>query len=114
MCSETYSKRLAEFKQKEVPETVLLIADDPDLTKIIVAWMSTAVSRAKKSVILRGNSEHDVWEWLWKNTSYSRHELIAKSAVFGHNFDRKLETLIGNRVLYPDGTVNSFRPALPS
>ncbi len=39
---------------------------------------------------------------------YPREELISKSGVSERTFDSKLATLIGNRVLYPDGTINSF------
>jgi len=107
MNTNTYTERIEQFKGNEAPEVVLLIADDRDLTRIMVAWMSTAVRRSKKPVKLRGESEHDVWEWLWKNAMYSRAELVAKSAVL-HGFERKLDTLIGNRIIYPDGSVNSF------
>ena len=108
MNTDLFAERLVAFKKQETPEVVLLIADDPALTKIIVAWMSMAVGRSKKSVKLRSDSEHEVWQWLWKNTTHSRQELMAKSGLYGNDLGRKLETLIGNRIIYPDGTVNSF------
>ena len=106
--AELYAEKLEVLKQEETPEVVLLIADEPDLTKIIVAWMSMAVSRNKKCIKLHGDSPHDVWEWLWKNTTWSRHELMAKSGVIAYRFERKLESLVGNHIIYPDGTINSF------
>ena len=106
--ADLYAEKLELFKQKETPEVVLLIADAPELTKIIVAWMSMAVSRNPKRSKLRGDSPHDVWEWLWRNITYSREELMAKSGLFAHRFERKLETLVGNHIIYPDGTINSF------
>ena len=36
--ADLYAEKLELFKQKETPEVVLLIADAPELTKIIVAW----------------------------------------------------------------------------
>ena len=108
MSEDLYAGRLARFKESERPEVVLLIADEPQLIKIVVAWTNTAVARAEKLSPLAGESESEVWEWLWKNARYDRAELIAKSALSEYGFERKMTPLIGNRVLYPDGTVNSF------
>ena len=108
MSEDFYEEKLEHFKEREQPEAVLLIADEPSLINIVVSWTNTKITRAKKLVSLRGDSESEIWEWLWKNTIYSREELIAKSALSEHGFDRKMTTLIGNRVLYPDGAVNSF------
>jgi hypothetical protein len=66
------------------------------------------VQRTAKTTPLGGSSESEAWRWLWKNTTYSREDLKAKSVVYDRLFDSKLELLIGNRVLYPDGTINSF------
>ncbi len=103
-----YTEHVAWFKENEKPEGVLVVGDDPDLIKIVVAWTNTAVRPAKKLSKLRGERGNDCWEWLWKNTDYSFQELTAKSGVSTRDFGPKLESLIGNRILYPDGTINSF------
>jgi len=108
MRDDIYAEKLAWFKENEKPEMVLLVADDPQLTKIVVGWTNTAVRRRESLSRLRGDSEGEVWKWLWENTEYSRQELITKSALSEYGFDNKLAPLIGNRALYPDGTVNSF------
>jgi hypothetical protein len=108
LSADPYAEKLAHFKENEKPEVVLLIADDIDLIKIVVAWTNTTVTRAEKLSLLRGDSDSEVWEWLWKNAVYSREELTAKSALTEYGIDKKMRPLIGNRVLYPDGTVNSF------
>jgi len=108
LSEDLYAKKMAHFKENEKPEIVLLIGEDLDLIKIIVAWTNTTVMRARKLSPLRSDSESEVWEWLWKNAVYSREELIAKSALSEYSFDRRITPLIGNRVLYPDGTINSF------
>ena len=108
MSIEQYADKLAHFKENEKPEVVLLIADEAELIKIIVAWTNTTVARAAKLSALRGDSDSDVWDWLWRNAVYSREELIAKSALSEYGFEKKMRPLVGNRVLYPDGTVNSF------
>jgi hypothetical protein len=108
LSEDSYTEKMAHFKQNEKPEVVLLIGDDLDLIKIVVAWTNTTVTRAEKLSPLRGDSESQVWDWLWKHAVYSREELTAKSALSDYTFEKKMTPLIGNRVLYPDGTVNSF------
>jgi len=105
---DLYTQKLAYFKENEKPEVVLLIADDPQLIKIIVAWTNITVTRAQKLSSLRDDDEGVVWEWLWRNAVYSREDLIAKSGALEFGFENKMLPLIGNRILYPDGTVNSF------
>jgi hypothetical protein len=107
---DIYTEKLAWFKQNERPEAVLVIADNPELIKIVVAWTSLDVRRANKLADLPGGSESEVWEWLWENTTYSLKELKEK---IGTSFseialENKMRPLIGNRIIYPDGTVNSF------
>ncbi|MEE9201764.1 MAG: hypothetical protein V3U31_01035 [Dehalococcoidia bacterium] len=103
-------QKLTWFKQNERPEAVLLVADDPERIKLVVAWTNLEVRRPGKLTELRGESENEVWEWLWKNTKYSRTELVEKIGIsFSESgLESKLRPLIGNRILYPDGTVNSF------
>ena len=108
MSEDLYLEKLAWFKENEKPESVLLIADEPDLIKIVVAWTNTTVTRVDKLNRSRGVSENEVWEWLWSKAVYSREELITKSGHPQHAFERKMAPLIGNRLLYPDGTINSF------
>jgi len=110
MSKDLYSQKLAWFKQNERPEVVLLVAEDPERIKVIVAWTNLEVRRAEKLTELKGGSENEIWTWLWKNARYSRMELIEKIGVSlsESGLDSKMKPLIGNRILYPDGTVNSF------
>ncbi len=110
MKEDPYAEKLAWFKQNERPEAVLLIADEPDRIKIVIAWTSLDVKRAKKLTNLKGESENEVWAWLWENAEYSRKELVVKIGVplAESGLENKMKPLIGNRILYPDGTVNSF------
>ena len=107
---DLYTEKLASFKQNERPEAVLLVADNPERIKLVVAWSNLDVKRAETLTELRGESENEVWEWLWENTKYSRAELKEKIGVplSELSLEIKMRPLIGNRVLYPDGRVNSF------
>ena len=110
MIEDLYAEKLNWFKQNEKPEVVLLLAENPDLVKIVVAWTSLDVKRVNKLTGLPGGSESETWEWLWENTTYSLKELKEK---IGTSFseialENKMKPLIGNRIIYPDGMVNSF------
>ena len=110
MKDDLYLEKLSWFKQNERPETVLLVADDSERIKIVVAWTNLDVKHAEKLTELEGESENEVWEWLWENAEYSRSELIEKIGIplSESGLEGKMRPLIGNRILYPDGTVNSF------
>jgi hypothetical protein len=108
MVSDPFSEIMRHFKQSEPPEAVLLVADDPTLTKIVVAWSNLDIRLVKKPRRLPGELEHDQWDWLWASVSYSLEDLAERSGLAVSLVERKLKPLIGNRVLYPDGTVNSF------
>lgn len=107
---DLYTKKLAWFKQNEKPEAVLLVADNPERIKLVFAWSNMDVRCAERLTELRGDSENEVWRWLWKNSRYSRAELKEKMGVplSELSLEIKMKPLIGNRILYPDGTVNSF------
>jgi len=110
MDEDLFTKKLAWFKQNERPEVVLVVADNPELIKIVVAWTSLDVKRADKLTKLASETESEVWEWLWGNARFSRAELKEKIGIpFSEiALENKLRPLIGNRIIYPDGTVNSF------
>jgi len=107
---DLYSDKLNWFKQNEKPEVVLLLSGTPDLVEIVIAWTSLDVRQASKLTGLPGDSENEEWEWLWDNTVYSLKELKEK---IGTSFseialENKMKPLIGNCIIYPDGTMNSF------
>jgi hypothetical protein len=110
MSEVIFAEKLAYFKQNEKPEVVLLIADNPELIKIIVTWTVLDVRRAEKLTVALGDSEREIWEWLWQNTKFSLAELKEKAdiSVAAYVLEKKMKPLIGNRILYPDGTVNSY------
>jgi hypothetical protein len=89
---------------------VLLIADVPERTKFVIAWTNIKIRRADNLTELVSTSENEIWEWLWQNTIYSRDELIEKigTSFSDSGLGNKMRPLIGNRILYPDGTVNSY------
>ncbi len=73
---------------------MLLVGDDLEQIRIIVAWTNTSVARAKKLTSLRGDSDTDVWQWLWSNATYFREDLLTKCALSEYAFDNKMRPLI--------------------
>jgi len=110
MNKNLYTEKLAWFKQNERPEAVLLIADNQEIINIVIAWASLEVKRADKLTKLADETESEVWGWLWENTVYSLKELKEKIGISFSEIalGNKVKPLIGNRIIYPDGTVNSF------
>lgn len=108
MTEDLYAQKLAWFKRDENPEVVLLVADDPEFTKIVVAWTSLDVRSVGTISRPPAESEQEMWDWLWANARYSLDDLAEKSSLTAPLVERKLKPLIGNRVLYLDSTVNSF------
>ncbi len=108
--NDLYAEKLSLFKQNEKPEVVLFVADNPERIKIILAWSNLNVKHTEKSTLLKDESVNGIWSWLWENIKYSKRELLEKSGLSLSEscLENKLKPLIGNRVLYPDGTVNSF------
>jgi len=78
------------------------------LARIVLAWTNTTIKVLPDLTPLNSEFENEVWEWLWENTCYSIDELIQKSGQSRYRFTQKVSPLIDNRVLYPDGTINSF------
>ena len=109
MTEDFYSEKLSWFKQNEKPEVVLLVADNLERIKLVIAWTNLNVGRFEKLTGMGSEAENEIWEWLWENTVYSRLELKEKSGVGSEiALEGKMKPLIGNRVIYPDATVNSY------
>lgn len=108
MANALFTEQLQRLKRDERPEVVLLVADDPALMKIAVAWASLDVRPAEEPMDPPDELDRKAWDWLWANVEYSVDELAEKSGLTATLVERKLRPLIGNRILYPDGTVNSF------
>jgi hypothetical protein len=110
MNKELYAEKLSWFKQNEKPEAVLLVADNPERIRLVIAWTNVSVNPAENMTELKGESENEIWEWLWENTLFSKKELSAKIGISLSEFSLqiKIMPLIGNRVIYPDGTINLY------
>ena len=107
---DLFIEKLSWFKQNEQPEAVLLMADEAERIKIIIAWTNTQVIQAENLTELVNTSEKGIWAWLWENTFFSREEFLGAigTAFSDAGLEKKMRPLIGNRIIYPDGTLNSY------
>jgi hypothetical protein len=110
MTEDLFIEKLNHFKQNEKPEAVLVIADNPEFIKILVAWTNLEVEHNKELTKISGESDNEVWEWLWENAKFSLTDLKIMTGVSysESTLENKMKPLLGNRVLYADGTINSF------
>ena len=110
MTQDLFFEKLNWFKQNEKPELVLLMADDQLLIKIIIAWANLTLTRINSLTDISNTTDNETWELLWENTRYSMAELKMKAGIsLSENaIKTRINYLISNRIIYPDGTVNSF------
>ena len=110
MTEGLYIETLNRFKQNEKPEVVLFLKDNPNLVQLIIAWTCLDLKPLKKLKGTPGESESNNWGWLWINTTYSLKDLKEKvgTSLSENALANKLKPLIGNKIIYPDGSVNSF------
>jgi hypothetical protein len=110
MSDDIFAEKLSWVKQHEKPEVVLLIANNPEFVKLVIAWTNIEVKRSDELTKLIGESENEIWKWLWENICYSRKDFNEKLDIpFSEpGLEYMLKPLVGNRIIYPDGTVNSY------
>jgi hypothetical protein len=106
--SDLFQEKLNWFKRNERPEALLAVADDPELARLAAAWTFTAVRPKRTRSTLKGETPCEIWNWLWENVEFSCEELIESSGVHAFTSREQIVRLIANRVIYPDGTVNSY------
>ena len=103
MSDDIYAEKLAWFKENEKPEAVLLVGDDPEKIRIVVAWTNMTVERAENLSRLNVGSGGDVWDWLWQNTRFSQEKMAAQSMEFSVGTSAtRLEAGKNPRILEPN------------
>ena len=107
MNSNAFNRVLAEFKAKETPEAILVVGDDPWMTRMTRAWPNVSLTEVEPELrFSKYWNEVSQWNWLWHNVRYSNENVFA---IVGKPYlEAQLRALIANRILYPDGTVHSY------
>lgn len=107
MKKNRWQDTLEQFKNDERPECVLLVSGSPSLIRIVVAWTSMPIERRKRLTPFPQDAEQP-WEWLWLNAVYSTERFAKYVPSSDKELEQKLQALIANKVLYPDGTINGY------
>jgi len=108
MTANRWVRTLEHFKSNEQAESVLLVSGSVSLIRIIVAWMNMPIKRRKRLLPFPEGNDEEKWRWLWENTIFSMEELARRLPFADTQLEQKLNALIANRVLYPDGSVHSY------
>lgn len=102
----TFEEALEKFKSLESPEDILLILKHEQLRQLVVAWQKIPIKRVKKGEY-KGDDTVELWKWLWEQIYYDKEELKQIAMIQG-DIDNLMKVLIGNRIIYPDGTISMF------
>lgn len=106
----TFEAAIAKFKAQEQPEDVLpLVGKDETaarLRRLVLAWGKIGVERTGAPEAPNAG-ERELWRWLWEQVVWDDDELRQISGVRGATAE-SMDILIGNRIIYPDGTISVF------
>jgi hypothetical protein len=104
-----FQETLDTYKQNEKPESVLLVAQDRHLLRLLAVWDETRVQRRRRLSPFPENGDDEMcWQWLWINACYSVEELAGLTGFSTDAVEKKMGVLIGNRLVYPDGTMSQL------
>lgn len=108
---------VAAFKRAEQPEAVAALINDDGFdaaaVRVLVAWTNAhhEWKAPPRKMPDEGRPTPRAWEWLFAGLVVD-HTAIADAANVGVAVARaKLGLLIGNRLVYPDGTISAAAKA---
>lgn len=108
MAKDKWAAHIADLKRNEKPEALLMVAGSAELMRIAVAWSSMKAGRKKRLSPCKEDGVNCIWHWLWDNADYCPNELFRQLPLSTPKAKRLFESLVESRVLYPDGTLNSY------
>jgi len=88
-------------------EVIHPLLADPILRNLVVAWSLTPVEFTEPEKA-PPTEEALRWEWLWGGTRFKREDLAAVLQIEVIRLDPLLQRAIAFRLIYPDGTANSY------
>jgi hypothetical protein len=91
-----------QAKECEPADVVLLISDQPEAQRMLVAWKSLP----KK--ILEARKNPTCLQDIWDNIEFDIEKWSANASVHTGLAKSISKMLISNNLIYPDGSLNSF------
>jgi len=98
---------LDAFKKDEAAESIYPLLNEPSLCNALVAWRSVSI-RYKKASECPALDEPGRWEWLWDQVEFDVGSFGVVAGCPGGEVANLLNRLKGLRLIYPDGTLNSY------
>ncbi len=105
----SFGEVLAEFKKMESDcvENVSPLLEESSLRNALVAWKSVAI-QYKPASDCPHKEETQRWNWLWQQIEYDQSTFGTVSGAKPAEVVGLITRLIGLRLVYPDGTINTM------
>jgi hypothetical protein len=106
---KTFAGLLEYFKASEDAEMVMPMLDDNILRNAVVSWQSVEIkpkdATDEPCPYTEGKAQ---WNWMWTRIQYDQRSFGIVAGIAEHKVNDVLTRLMGLRLIYPDGTINSF------
>lgn len=100
------SSAIAYFKERESAEAILLVIDNHDAKKVLVAWTMYPLEY-NETTIGKNESDAEAWERIWYYVYPIHHEKIARIAGVPYSSTLQAWNMLRTcRLIYPDGTIS--------
>ena len=102
----TLSEALRWFATDPVDNGIVIIGDD-ELTRVLVAFRNTEHkwSMPRKAAPAESSTLVAKWRWLTATWKFDLESLVLATGMSEETIDHKIDMLVANRLIYPDGTI---------
>jgi hypothetical protein len=103
----TFGEVLSHFKKTETPESIVPLVENDALRNAVVAWRSVVISYSDNEECTEVK-EAEQWKWMWTKVRFDQHEFGIVAGAKPQDVSNLICRLTGFRLIYPDGTINTF------
>lgn len=103
----TFGELLAKFKKQETADSIVPLVESVELRNGVVSWKSVVIKN-KGPAECDEEADAAQWEWMWLQVSYDLNNFAVVAGALPQNIGSLFQRLKGLRLIYPDGTINSF------
>lgn len=103
----TFEGIIGQFRQRETPEQIMCLVDNVGLQKLVAHWEMTRLRPAAAiQACPTGESESELWDWLWAHVQIDLGELAGGLGQSPPRLQSMLAMAKSNRLIYPDGRIH--------
>jgi hypothetical protein len=103
----SFGEILASFKKDEEAENIVAVINDDELQNGLIAWKSVRI-KYKTATDCNESDPTAKWNWLWDQIDYDSQAFGVVAGAKAQDVGRLIARLIGLRLIYPDGTINTL------